>query len=99
MYKLTKPTGYNNCTVINTDTMSSTIIGKNTFSNVCKILTANDYTVPDYDEAWDIEVNKDTAMELAKLTMPIKRPIRSKVKKSSKPVNALDVLLGLAKYE
>ncbi len=99
MYRLTKPTGYSNCTVINTDTMSSTILGKNTFLNVCNILEKNDYTVPDRGDAWDIEVNKDTAVEIAKLTMPIKRPIRSKAKKSSKSVNALDVLLGLAKYE
>ena len=57
-------------------------------------------------DAWDLTVNEGVAQELAAKAMRIKRPVRDQRKVNvpganklaNKEIDAMDVLLGLAKY-
>ena len=102
MYRVFKPTGYGNITIENTDSMASMMIDR-TSTDVLRILKEGGCTIPDsYQEEWDIEVNKDIAEKLCNLAMRMKKPIRDQRKKveqkDNKEIDAIDVLLGLAKY-
>lgn len=113
MYRVLKDKGNNaNVTLENMDTGASIIIGKLSM-DIIRILEAQGYVFDtDKDEAtslrhpWNLSVSDETATKLSKIAMSISKPPRDQSKKSkqsehteSKPViDAMDVLLGLAKY-
>lgn len=108
MYKVIKTKGYNgDVTVSNTDTLTTINLGKISIP-ILNILKEGGYYKEDSDDLkpqdeWDLEVNKEAAEKLAKLAMPMKKPIRNQSKKpqqetDNKKIDAMDVLLGLAKY-
>ena len=110
MYKVIKAKGYNDdVSVYNTDTSSVLNLGRVKIP-ILEILKEGGYYTEDSDDLkiqdeWDLEVNKETAEKLAKLAMPMKKPIRNQSKKAkdlfakpNKEIDAMDVLLGLAKY-
>lgn len=101
MYRVLKDEGYSKLvSVENTDTHTIINIGALSMK-VLEILNRYGHTEVATGSSlrWQIEVNKECANELAKLSMQMKAPIRDqrKVKDNSK-VDAMDVLLGLASY-
>lgn len=106
MYKVIKEQGQKTSIIIeNTDTNAIINIGQIKL-DILNTLKDNGYTAPlAYRDAWNIEVNKETANALAKLALRMKKPIRNQSKKvkdlfekSNKEIDAMDVLLGLAQY-
>lgn len=111
MYKVIKNKGYNGDVVVsNTDTHIAIGLGK-VRTPMLDILKEGGYYAEDSDDLkiqdeWNLEVNKETAEKLAKLAMPMKKPIRDQRKikipgadkLANKEIDAMDVLLGLAKY-
>lgn len=114
MYRVLKDKGNNaSVTLENLDTRASIIIGKLSM-DIIRILEAQGYVFDtDKDEAirslrdaWNLSVSDETATKLSKIAMSISKPPRDQSKKSkqsehteNKPViDAMDVLLGLAKY-
>lgn len=115
MYKVLKPSGHNaNITLENTETKASIIIGRMSMK-ILKVLEGEGYSTSatekdkqlELTEEWQLHVKEDTAKELSKLAMPMKKPIRDqrKIKSEQQPVetdnrkiDAMDVLLGLASY-
>lgn len=113
MYRVLKDKGNNaSVTLENLDTGASIIIGKLSM-DIIRILEAQGYVFDtDKDEAislrdaWNLSVSDETATKLSKIAMSISKPPRDQSKKSkqsehteNKPViDAMDVLLGLAKY-
>lgn len=109
MYKVIKSQGYNgDVTVSNTDAHMTISLGKVRIPTLDILREGGYYSKEDSDDLkiqdeWDLEVNKETAEKLAKLAMPMKKPIRNQSKKpqqetDNKKIDAMDVLLGLAKY-
>lgn len=106
MYIVTKRIGTDSpVSIENTDTKVSIVIGTMYNKPMIKTILA-DY-IPDIESyesrnnAWHIEVNKETAEALAKLTIPMKKPIRNQKKQqptNTEIPNALDIMLGLASY-
>lgn len=108
MYKVMKEKGYNGAVMVsNTDTLMVVGLGKVKIP-ILEILKEGGYYKEDSDDLklqdeWNLEVNKETAEKLVKLAMPMKKPIRNQSKKpqqetDNKKIDAMDVLLGLAKY-
>ena len=108
MYKVVKDEGYNGAVrVSNTNILMAVSLGKVSIP-ILDILKEGGYYREDSDDlkiqdGWNLEVNKETAEKLAKLAMPMKKPIRNQSKKpqqetDNKKIDAMDVLLGLAKY-
>jgi len=105
MYRVLKSGGIGaNVAIENTDTRATVIIGAR-ITEIINTIVKNGYEAPDPYGIWNIEVNKETAEELAKLTMQMKKPIRDQSKKAkdlfkkpNKEIDAMDVLLGLANY-
>ena len=110
MYKVLKETGNNmNVTLENQETRASIVLGRMT-PEMLRVLLAAGYAVGtdttlSYRDKWDLEVNEETGKALAKLAMPMKKPVRDQRKKpeqkikENKKIDAMDVLLGLASYK
>lgn len=109
MYKVLKEKGNNqNVTLQNTDTKASIIIGRISIEILNILERAGhkiDGTSITMKDQWDLEVNDEIGKELASKAMTMTKPIRDqrkdkedKPKKDNAKVDAMDVLLGLAKY-
>lgn len=114
MYKLIKDKGNNsNVAIQNTDTKVEVIIGRLSME-IVNILDKAGHSINteaedslNYKDAWDITISEDTKNELQRLAMRMMKPKRAKVqaeekeaqkKIENKTIDAMDVLLGLAKY-
>ena len=109
MYKVVKEKGHNTTvSVENTDAHTSIDIGRLTMDIIDKLEKAGhkigDGGISMTDE-WSLAVDEGTAKELAAKAMSMKKPVRdqskkpkSLFKKPNKEIDAMDVLLGLAKY-
>ena len=113
MYKVLKEKGlYRNVIVENTDTKARVNIG-NVSLDILKTLEDAGFKIgtvgkEEKDEftatnKWDINVDIETASQLTKMAMRMKKPIRDQrkkeiKKKENKKIDAMDVLLGLASY-
>ena len=109
MYRVLKSKGIHNIvTLENTDTKANVMLGKISVE-MLNILETGGYKIGEdgvdtMDNAWDIDIDLDTASKLAKSTMNIKKPIREQKKEepkqetNNKHIDAMDVLLGLANY-
>ena len=107
MYRVLKEEGYSADVVVeNTDTKANVRLSRDSYFTAKSLLSDAGYKIPGSDhDAWDIEVNKETAQSLVALTMRMKKPIRDQskkpkdlFKKPNKEIDAMDVLLGLASY-
>lgn len=117
MYRIIKTQGNNaNVVVENTETKANIIIGRISIEmlNILEKAGHKISSKPEEDgismaSAWNIPVDTETASQLAKLTMKIKRPVREQkkeevivpqenIKPNNKRIDAMDVLLGLANY-
>ena len=105
MYKLLKPRGYRAMSVVNTDTSGVVNISL-PYTSVVSMLRESgieEYLLKTSEE-WDIPISKELTDKLLATTLKMKKPIRDQRKKPEEPkkdnsnINALDVLLGLAKY-
>ena len=92
MYRISKDKGNNqNITLTNVETKASVIIGKLTM-DIMRILEKE----VEFDEAkedtiklkdkWDFTISDEAGKKLAKMTSPIKRPVRAKT--TSRPSTA-----------
>lgn len=107
MYKVLKEKGhFVNVTIENTETKANINIGRASME-ILNILDKAGYKVGEdginFMDEWNIVVNKETAEDLSKLAMKMKKPIRDQRKKTTKKeenkkIDAMDVLLGLAQY-
>ena len=111
MYKLIKDKGNNsNVAIQNTDTKVEVIIGRLSME-IVNILDKAGHSINteaedslNYKDAWDITIDEDTKNELQRLAMRMMKPKRAKVQTETqkqvenKHIDAMDVLLGLAKY-
>ena len=104
MYRVLKGKGYGaNVILENTDTKVNIVIGRAS-ADVHHVLDEAGVDYPSTPDEWDLEVNKETAEALAKLAMPMKKPIRDQRKKQqvvetdNRKIDAMDVMLGLASY-
>ena len=113
-YKISKHAGSRACVEVkNLTSCTSVIVGPVTIT-ILETLKKEGYTLHSetdagekelniYDE-WDFNISEATAHELASKAMPMKKPTRIKKEKeveqpkTNKEINAMDVLLGLAKY-
>lgn len=108
MYKVIKGKGaYQNISVMNTDTMSSIIIGKVTMS-ILTILEKDGKTpLLDVNKEWDIDISFKAATDLANLAMGIHAPDRkntnkrnpseqntSEEKHNKQPVDVFNLIFG-----
>ena len=99
MYRVTKPAGYGNVTVVNTETYASITIGRLN-KTILDILKSS---APELDTAagWNFDVNKDIAIKLTTLAMRMKKPIRTKAVKEevkpkrSQPVDVFNLIFGI----
>ena len=106
MYLVTKPRGhFSNVTVANTDTNSSIVIGRLDMSIIRRLETAGhkigDDGVSSTDE-WNLAVDEETAKDLCKRAMVMKKPIRDQSKKAEikkhngkEPVDVFDLIFGI----
>jgi hypothetical protein len=106
MYKVVKDRGgYATVTLEDTDTSSTMMIGKlsrtiiDTLTKCGIKFDTREADAVDTFEAWNFEVTRDTAHELAKLTMAMNKPIRTqKIKTEQKAdkseMTALDIIFG-----
>ena len=108
MYKLIKPKGYYVISVVNTDTSGVVNISV-PYTSIVSMLRESgiEENLLKMSEEWDISISKELTDKLLATTLKMKKPIRDQRKKDKpkdlfqKPnseINALDVLLGLAKY-
>ena len=114
MYKVIQESGNNaNITLKNTETNAEVIIGRLSME-IVNILDKAGHSINteaedslNYKDAWDITISEDTKNELQRLAMRMMKPKRVKVqaeekeaqkKIENKTIDAMDVLLGLAKY-
>lgn len=109
MYKILKEKGNNsNITLMNVGTGTTIIIGKLSME-ILSILESDGHLFNEdkpgalkLKDAWDLEVSEENAVKLAGKAMKMTKPVRQKtteeVKKNTKKVDAMDVLLGLATY-
>ena len=110
MYKVVKEKGNNmNITLENQETRASIVLGRMS-PEILRVLAAaghpigTDEAITHRDE-WNLEVDDETGKALAKLAMPMKKPVRDQRKKpeqkikENKKIDAMDVLLGLASYK
>lgn len=103
MYRVLKEAGYGaNVILENTDTKASVIIGRINME-ILRLIEKDRGGDIDRTSKWLIEITKETAIELQKMTINMKKPIRSQkakdlFKKPNKEIDAMDVLLGLANY-
>ena len=102
---ISKPKGHNALVTLWKDN-SSLIIGKMTRS-MLDILDKEGKKPEDTAPELKITVSDDLGKELAGLAMPMHKPVRTKIstqptseqpKKSNSEIDAMDVILGLAKY-
>ena len=110
MYKLIKDKGNNsNVAIQNTDTKAEVIIGRLSMEIVSILeraghaINTEDEASLKYKDSWNITIDEDTKNELQRLAMRMMKPKRAKVqtetqKQDNKTIDAMDVLLGLAKY-
>lgn len=107
MFRLTSTRG--SLTLDNDETRSSYMVGRLT-SELISIIGLDGY-VFDYDREdaidprkdWSVTLTKETAKKIYDTAMTIKKPKRDQSKKKSeqpakKVIDAMDVMLGLAKY-
>lgn len=103
-----------NVAIQNTDTKAEVIIGRLSMTIVDILnkaghsINTGDEDSLKYKDAWDIVIDEDTKNELQRLAMRMMKPKRAKVEKveekeaqkqiENKNIDAMDVLLGLAKY-
>ena len=113
-YKLLKDEGNNsNITIENSETKASIMIGKITYDLLAKLTKAGIISDTDglpLKNKWEYEISDETAKELSKIALQITKPKRDQSKKQSEQpssptpkedrpvIDAMDVLLGLAKY-
>ena len=91
MYALTKPTGMlSNVTLENTTTKMTINLGRITVS-ILSILKEEGYSKEDgnldVSASWDIKISAEAKDKLARLAMPMKKPIRDQKKKPEDKVN------------
>lgn len=111
MYILIKDKGNNsNVAIQNTDTKAEVIIGRLSMTIVDILnkaghsINTGDEASLKYKDAWHITISEDTKNELQRLAMRMMKPKRAKVQTETqkqvenKHIDAMDVLLGLAKY-
>ena len=104
MYKVLKSKGYNsNVMVENTESKSVVNIGRVSIKIMHILEGAGIDITGKQSEEWSYEVNKDVATALAKLSLPMNKPIRDQrkpetKKQANKQIDAMDVMLGLANY-
>ena len=110
MYKLIKDRGNNsNVALQNTDTKAEVIIGRLSMEIVSILeraghaINTEDEASLKYKDSWNITIDEDTKNELQRLAMRMMKPKRAKVqaepqKQDNKTIDAMGVLLGLAKY-
>lgn len=109
MYKVIKPErGYTSIVVANPEEGKTVELGVPSI-NILDILKSGGYEIPHAIDIWDIDIDKETANDLARLTLRMKKPLRTNKKKQVTPtleaseqtagetVDAMDVLLGLTK--
>lgn len=110
MYRVLKPHGATMPVMVeNTETRASVNIGPVT-SIIIRMLEEDghkfDTDKPFLRDEWSINVSEETGKTLAKMAFTMKKPIRDQrkvkseqdVPKSNQEIDAMDVLLGLAKY-
>lgn len=104
MYKVIKSKGLSaNVTVENTDSKSTVNIGRISIKIMHILETIGIDIEGKQADEWNFEVNKETAENLAKLSLPMNKPIRNQSnketkKQANKQIDAMDVMLGLANY-
>ena len=110
MYKVMKEPGTSSMVkIMNTDSKSIITLGGISIP-MLNILKDHGYSHEEgnleLQDKWDISVEKEVAEQLARLSIPVSKPIKTKVdkeeepkpKKSNREIDAMDVLLGLAHY-
>lgn len=111
MYKIIKETGAGaNVILMNTETGASLMIGKLSMEIVNKLRDAGYEIGADkeitFGDVWNFDITPELAKEFNTMAFKMKRPVRTKAtptmtdikKEANKKIDALDVLLGLAKY-
>ena len=104
MYKVLKSKGLNsNVMVENTESKSVVNIGRISIKIMHILEDAGIDITGKQSEEWSYEVNKEVATTLAKLSLPMNKPIRDQrkpetKKQANKQIDAMDVMLGLANY-
>ena len=108
MYKVIKPEkGYTSIVVANSEKGITIELGVPSIQ-ILDTLKDGGYEIPHATEVWDIDIDKETANNLAHLTLRMKKPLRENKKKqviltqaneqtAGETVDAMDVLLGLTK--
>ncbi len=106
MYRILKSAGLGaNVIIENTETKANIILGR--ISNeIYNMIKSAGYDPGGPYNIWNIEVNKDLAISIARLTMKMSKPIRDQskkakqeaIRKTNKEIDAMDVMLGLANY-
>lgn len=106
-YKLVKSHGYSSpVSLINPEAKTTIILGRFTIPMMELLKSRDGITLEARDMYSEmcLSISEETAKELVKLTTPMKKaPRKTKAKeyeqpKSNREINAMDVLLGLAKY-
>lgn len=109
MYKLIKDQGTSRTITLNIPDKAMTISLGGVTIPMLEILreagiSQDDGTLGTLHDKWDLEIDKETANKLTKLTHSTTKPIRDQSKKAKEPkksnktIDAMDVLLGLAQY-
>ena len=104
MYKVIKSKGLSaNVIVENTSSKSTVNIGRISIKIMHILEGAGIDISGKQSDEWDYEVNKEVATALAKLSLPMNKPIRDQrkpetKKQANKQIDAMDVMLGLANY-
>lgn len=115
MYLLLKDKGSNqNITLKNTDTNASVVLGKNSFE-ILNILEKYEHMPASsiaLTDNWEMRITTETAEALQNLALKISKPVRRHIqaqqqvvtpeearKARHKAIDALDVLMGRAKYD
>lgn len=97
-----------NVVVENTETHANIIVGRLSMDiiDTIKLHKGEDYKIPEYSSIWNIEIDKDTATDLSRLAMKMKKPIRDQSRKAKtvaaseqtvrpgEEVDAFDLIFG-----
>lgn len=106
MYKVIKPVSCEaNVSVENTETLASVVIGRLNLK-IMEVLRGAGFTEDEINThlEWNLEIDKDTAMELTAMALSMKKPVRDQRKKPTedKPtgkvgveVDAFDLIYGI----
>lgn len=106
MYKVIKPVSCEaNVSVENTETLASVVIGRLNLK-IMEVLRGAGFTEDEINTSleWNLEIDKDTAMELTAMALSMKKPVRDQRKKPAedKPtgkvgvdIDAFDLIYGI----